>query len=108
MDLAQKAREALENKHGQDIRLLDVRDISDITDYTLVVSGSSPPHLKALLGEVQHVLKAKGVHRYRKAGTPDCGRIVLDYFDVVIHIFSTQARQYYAIEELWETAPLLK
>jgi ribosome-associated protein len=74
----------------------------------LVVSGTSPPHLKAMFEAVQHELKVRGAWCYRKAGAPESGWMVLDYVDVVIHIFSPAARRYYAVEELWARAPLLE
>ena len=108
MDLAKLAAKILDAKKGADIRLLDVGSISKVADYMLVVSGSSPPHLKALSNEVVHALKEKGVPCYRKAGTPESGWMVLDYVDVIIHIFSPAARQYYGVEALWAKARLLE
>jgi ribosome-associated protein len=104
-DLARKARKILNEKKGANIRLLDVRKRSEVTDYYLVVSGNSPPHLKAMFSEVQRVLKDEGVHCYRRSGDPDCGWLVLDYVDVIIHMFLPDAREYYAIEELWAHSP---
>jgi ribosome-associated protein len=104
LELARRARGVLTDRKGIDIRLFDVRKISGIADYMLVVSGMSPPHLKAMSGEVHRALKDDGVHCYRKAGVPECGWMVLDYVDVVIHIFSPAARRHYAVEELWALA----
>lgn len=106
-EIAEAARLALEEKHGEDTVIYDVRGISPITDYTVVVSGSSPPHLKAMFAEVQHALKSKGMPSYRGAGTPECGWLVLDYVDAVIHIFERTTRERYAVEELWAEAPRL-
>ena len=105
LTLAAKARDVLRGKKGEDIALLDVRGMSGVTDYYLIVSGGSPPHLKALFREVMHELKQAGVPCYRKSGNPETGWMVLDYVDVIIHIFSPQARSYYAVEELWAGAP---
>jgi ribosome-associated protein len=71
----------------------------------MVVSGSSPPHLKAMFSEVQRLLKDESVHVYRKSGGAECGWLVVDYVDLIIHIMSNEARAYYAIEELWAEAP---
>jgi len=105
LDLAETARRAFIEKKGEAIDLLDVKDLTGVTDYYLIASGSSAPHLKAMFNEVLHVLKNDGVRCYRKCGDPECGWLVIDYIDVVIHIFSVEARQYYAIEELWGEAP---
>jgi ribosome-associated protein len=107
LDIARRAREALEAKKGEHIALLDVRGLSSVTDYFLIVSASSPPHLKALANEVQRVLKESGVHCYRRSGTPATGWMVLDYFDAIIHIFAEETRVYYGIEDLWGRAPRL-
>lgn len=105
--VAKHARKSLAGKMGRDIRLYEVKDISSINDYTLVATGMSPPQLKAMAGAVQRGLKDEGIRCYRQAGEPASGWIVLDYLDVVIHMFSPQTREFYAIEELWEKAPLL-
>jgi ribosome-associated protein len=105
LTLAETARKALEAKKGKNVSLLDVRGLSEVTDYYLVVSGSNPPHLKAMYNEVRHTLKTAGARCYRRAGAPDSGWLVLDYVDVVIHIFLDRAREYYAVEELWAGAP---
>ena len=81
-----------------------MRKTSGVTDYYMVASGSSAPHLNAMADEIQYVLKKEGVLAHRRSGDPESGWIVVDYFDVVIHIFATQTRQYYAIEELWAGA----
>jgi ribosome-associated protein len=107
IQIAESARQALDERHGEEIVLLDVRDHTSVMDYVVIVSGSSPPHLKALFGEVQNQLKRSGIAVYRRAGTPECGWMVLDYIDTVIHIFSPDARRYYALEELWARAPRL-
>ena len=106
--MALVAAQALEDKKGEGITLRDLHTVSDLTDYSLVVSGSSPPHLKAMSAEVERVLKEKGARCYRKAGDSNSGWMVLDYFDFVIHIFETTTREYYAIEELWAEAPQIE
>ena len=105
--LALKAREALDAKQGEDIAVLDVRGVTPITDYVVVATGTSPPHLKALFNDVQMVLKQEGTAVYRRAGAPESGWMVLDCIDCVIHIFSREAREYYAVEALWGQAPRL-
>ncbi len=91
----------LEDNKGENVAVFDVHDKSSITDFYVVVSGNSPPHLKALSEEVMHKLKEKGEKCYRDGGVAEGGWLVLDYVDVIIHIFSTQAREYYSVEELW-------
>ncbi|MBL7115371.1 MAG: ribosome silencing factor [Kiritimatiellae bacterium] len=108
MELAQLAAQVLGSKLGKDISIRDLREVSEVTDYSVVVSGTSPPHLKALFNEVQHVLKEAGEPCYRKAGDPDCGWLLVDYIEVVIHIFLEETRSYYSIEDLWAQAPQIE
>lgn len=107
LDIAQRARDALCEKQALDPVLLDVRGLSSLTDYILIVSGTSPPHLKALHNAVPAALKDAHVRCYRKTGRPDGGWMVLDYVTVVIHVFERKTREYYAIEELWSQAPTI-
>lgn len=103
LELALEAVRALEDRLGRDIRVLDVRGTSTITDYCVVASGTSAPHLKALLSEVLHRMKAQGAPA-RSSGLPESGWVVVDCLDAVIHIFAPEARAYYQIENLWKDA----
>jgi len=84
--------------------VLDVRGISNLTDYCVIATGTSAPHLKALTTEVQHSMKQHGLTA-RRSGLPESGWVVVDCLDAVIHIFAPEARAYYAIESLWKGAP---
>jgi len=103
LELALEAAKALEERLGKDIRVLDVRGISNLTDYCVIASGTSAPHLKALTTEVQHTMKQRGLPA-RRSGLPESGWVVVDCLDAVIHIFAPEARAYYAIENLWKGA----
>ena len=105
--LTTRAVTILADKKGEELVALDVSDVSSLSDYVIVVSGSSPPHLKAMFNDVQHTLKQEGVQPFRKSGTPESGWMVIDYVDVVIHIFLHNTRHYYALEDLWPEAPRL-
>jgi ribosome silencing factor RsfS/YbeB/iojap len=80
---------------------MDVRRRSSVTDYYVMATGNSAPHIKALQSNVECALKAKGEQCYRKAGIPEGGWMVLDYVDVIVHIFTKETREYYALETLW-------
>ena len=75
-----------------------------MTDFYVVATGTSAPHLKALVSETQRRMKELGVASYRLSGEPDSGWVVVDYIHVVVHVFSPEARVYYGIEKLWATA----
>ena len=95
---------ALADKKAADIKTYDVRGVSGLCDAFVVATGTAAPHLKALISGTQVAMKEAGVASYRTSGDPDSGWIVVDYVDVVVHVFSPEARAYYALEKLWETA----
>ncbi len=88
--------------------LLDVRKVSSVTDYFLIATGTSAPHLKALAEDVDVQLKGNGVRSYRHSGDAESGWIVLDYVDLVVHLFTPEVRAYYDLERLWKDAPRLE
>jgi ribosome-associated protein len=102
--LALGIAQALYDKQAEDIRVLDVRGISTVTDICVIASGTSAPHLKALQKAVQRHLKADSDTHYRCSGDSDSGWVLLDAFTVVTHIFAPEAREYYDIEALWQGA----
>jgi len=93
-----------DNKKGEDIVVLDLRKISTVTDFFVIVTGNSEPHLKALRNEVEAKLKEKGVYPRGMDGLSSSQWIVMDYHDVLIHILSRERRNFYAIERLWGDA----
>jgi ribosome-associated protein len=99
---------ALEEKKGESVLAYEMGEFSPVTDYYVIVNGLSTPHVKALSAHVQKSLKDNGLQFYRRSGDQDGGWIALDYFDVIIHIFSKELREYYAIEELWDQATSLR
>ena len=93
--------QALEDRKGSDVKVYDVRGKTSLADYFVVATGAAAPHLKALIAETQAVMKKNGVSSFRTSGDPESGWIVVDYIDVVVHVFSPEARAYYALEKLW-------
>lgn len=73
----------------------------------MIATGASAPQLKAIATAVQRALKDAGMPPYRHSGTPESGWMVLDCVDLVIHIFSPEAREYYGVETLWAKASRL-
>lgn len=92
--LAADLAKALEDAKAADVRTYDVRGRSGLTDFFIVATGAAAPHLKALLKALPKA--------YRTSGDPESGWIVGDYVDVVVHVFSAEARAYYQLEKLWE------
>ena len=107
--LAQLCRELADNKKAEDTLILDVREISSVTDYFVITSGSSEPHLRAISDEIINRLKERdGVSPRGRDGTISGGWVVLDFFDVIVHIMRADAREHYDLESLWGDAPRVK
>ncbi len=107
--LALLCRELADNRKAENIVILDVRELSSVTDYFVVASGTSEPHLRAIMNEItdklrdEHNLKPRAID-----GTLETAWIVLDYFDVIVHIMRAETRERYNLEGLWGDAPQLK
>ncbi|MBQ6915604.1 MAG: ribosome silencing factor [Kiritimatiellae bacterium] len=93
-ELAADLAKALVDAKAVDVKTYDVRGKSGLTDFFVVATGAAAPHLKALLRSLPKA--------YRLSGDPESGWIVGDYVDVVVHVFSAEARAYYQLEKLWE------
>ncbi len=100
--LIERIQQILDDKKAMDLVVLDVRDRSSVTDWIVVASGMSKPHIKALYEDVLVRLKHEGTPCYRHNGEIEGGWVVLDYVHVVVHIFTAEAREYYQIEDLWK------
>ncbi len=99
------ARTALDNR-GQDIMVLDMRELTPMFDYFVVATGTSRRQLHAMSDEIDRVLEGElGQRRLGIEGYQESRWILLDYGDVVIHLFDPDTRAYYALEELWAHAP---
>ncbi len=107
--LALLCRELADNKKAENIVVLDVRKISTITDYFVIASALSEPHLRAIADEITDRLREDQSLRPRAVdGTLAAAWLVLDYFDVIVHLMRTDVRQRYDLEALWGDAARLK
>ena len=107
MELAHKIIEALEDKKGEDILLLDIKDIASFTDYFIICNGTSDRMLDALAKGVLETTKKDFKKRGRVEGKSQEGWLVMDFGDVVVHLFSPDQREYYDLEELWSDGKVL-
>ena len=96
---------ALQEKKGMDIVLLDLREVTDLLDYFLLCTGTSPQHVKALAEEVESQLKLENERPLHVEGLKEQRWVLLDYVDIVVHIFGRETREFYALERLWGDAP---
>ena len=105
--LASLAAQAAASKQGEAIVVLDVRDLITITDFFVVVSGTSERQVKTIADGVVKSLKEHGVRPVRHEGEAQAGWVLLDYVDFVVHVFSQEQRDYYRLDNLWADAPVV-
>ena len=96
---------AAEDRKARDIRVLDLSRVSDFTDYFVVCSGRSERQAAAIAEGIQERLAAQGVKPLHVEGLPAARWVLLDYGDVVIHVFEEETRAYYGLEKIWSDAP---
>jgi len=102
-------KEALESKKGDNIVIINVSEVSSITDYMVLCTGLNTPHLRALSDAVikQRRLETPPEAPIHRAGSTGSEWLVLDYFNIVVHFFTPAMRTYYALEQLWKDAPVV-
>lgn len=107
--LVRAMAKALDDKKGTDIAILDMRGLSSVADYLVLCTGLNLPHLAALSDHVATEMRKLDppVAPHRRAGARETEWVVLDYLDVVLHLFTPSMRSYYALEQLWKDAPRL-
>lgn len=93
------------SKKGYDIKILELTKLSSIADYFIICSADSNTQVKAIADEIDKKLRDDGIKCYFKEGYDTLNWVLLDYFDVVVHIFLTEARNFYKLEKLWGDAP---
>ncbi|HEV2970028.1 MAG TPA: ribosome silencing factor [Pirellulales bacterium] len=102
LQLALTAAKVAEENRGRDIVILDMRELTSIFDYFVLVTGSSRRQMHAISEEIDRTLEETlGDHRLGIEGYVEGRWILLDYGDVVVHLFDEEAREYYALEHLW-------
>lgn len=107
--LALLCRELADNRKAEDIAVLDVKEVSSIADYFVICTGTSEPHLRAIVDEITETLREEhAISPKSSDGTMQTSWIVLDYFDVIVHVMRADLRQHYKLEDLWGDAPRVK
>ena len=91
-------------KQASDILLLDVRGVASFCDYLVIMSAGSLRQMGSLAEELLADMKREGVGLHHQEGTPDSGWVLLDYADVVVHVFSAEQREFYRLEQVWRRA----
>ena len=100
-EIAEIAVKALDSKRAKDIKLLYVEEQTVLADYYVLATGNSNTQINALCGAVEKALDEQGVPVLRREGYRDGTWVLLDYGDIVVHVFSAEAREFYSLERLW-------
>jgi ribosome-associated protein len=101
------AARAASGKQAEDIVVLDVSQVIVITDYFVLCTATSSRQVKTVIEAVEDEVRKLGVRPVRREGEADAGWWLLDYVDVVVHVFGTDEREYYDLERLWRDAPVV-
>lgn len=106
-EMAMIAYRAIEEKKGEDIKLLEIRDLTILADYFLIASGGSPSQIQAIIDFVQEKLHEVDCDLKRLEGNRGSSWILMDYGDLVIHIFDREDRLFYDLERIWSDGKLI-
>lgn len=104
-DIAQKIAAAANDKKAKDILLLNMEGLSPVTDFYVICSAGNSTLVKAIADNIEDKLAESGVHPTHKEGYADARWVLLDYGDVVAHVFLEEERDFYNLEQLWADAP---
>ena len=100
--LAEAIADVLDSKKGHDIKVVHVADKTVIAEYFVICTGNSTTQVKALAGEVEYRIGLRGVEPYGVEGRDNGTWLVLDYSNVIVHIFGREAREFYNLDKLYE------
>lgn len=96
-------------KQASDIVLLDVREVCTFSDYFVICSGDNERQIRTIYDDIEFDLKKEGQLSHHNEGTIDSGWLLLDYGDVIVHIFSAPERAFYKLDDYWQDAlPIIK
>jgi ribosome-associated protein len=101
------AVEAVEDRKGSSISVLDLRGVNDATDFFVIASGTSDAHVRGLCDAVLQRLETSGVRAHHVEGVTGGKWVLIDFVDFVVHLFHPQARAFYQLERLWSDAPVV-
>jgi ribosome-associated protein len=105
LETAQLCAEGADSRKAFDILILDLRSLTQIADYFVICSGSNTTQVGAIADSVGHTLAQAGIRYSHVEGEKDANWVLMDYGDVVVHIFEEQTRAYYSLEKLWGDPP---
>ncbi len=104
MRQARRAVDTASDNQASDIVLLDIREASSFADYFVIMSADSTRQIDTLSEELVHALERSGARLHHREGTPDTGWVLLDFSDVIVHLFGREERSFYSLEDVWSSA----
>ena len=102
--LARAAADIAYDKKASDVLLLDIRELTTIADYFIICNGNNARQIAAIAEAIEDEMKKQGVRLLSREGVADSGWLILDYGDIIVHIFGPKEREYYRLERLWSEA----
>ncbi len=106
-EMAKLAYEALEDKKGEDIKVISIGKVSSIADYFIIANGTNASQVTALVDNVEEVLGKNGHHPKRIEGVRSASWVLMDYGDIVVHVFSKEDRLFYDLERIWRDGSII-
>lgn len=107
-EMVKIAVEALEDKKGEDIRVIDIQNVSVIADYFIIASGTNGNQVQALVDNVQEALYKAGYEECQLEGYHSANWILMDYKDIIVHVFSKDDRRFYDLERIWRDGKVIE
>lgn len=107
LELVKKVVEALEDKKAEDISVIDIKEISTIADYFIIANGSNTNQLTAMQDAVDEAMYKNGVHQKQVEGNNNSTWILMDYQDIIVHLFSSEDRLFYDLERIWRDGKVI-
>ena len=107
LELVKKVVEALEDKKAEDITVIDIHGISSIADYFVIANGSNSNQLSAMQDAVDEAMYTNGVHSKQVEGNSNSTWILMDYQDIIVHLFSKEDRLFYDLERIWKDGKVI-
>ncbi|MCH7553311.1 MAG: ribosome silencing factor [Chloroflexi bacterium] len=104
-DIARTAVEVASDKQASDILMLDLRGHASFTDYFVICSADSTRQISSITNDLERTLRDHGIRAHHREGTDSSGWVLVDFGDVIVHIFSPETRAYYDLEGAWSAAP---
>ena len=107
-DMVRIAYDALDDKLGEDIRILDISNISVIADYFLIAHGNNPNHVKSLIDFTEEKLNKAGYDTKNIEGNHNGSWVLMDFKDIIVHVFDKENRSFYDLERIWADGKVIE